>query len=292
MLRSSKRHRFISSALVVILVIVLMSVTAKERERLTLFEGMVWDALRPMQQGVAKVRDSVHDVAHLFVRMGELRRENAHLFNELQRLQGLENALMETRRENNRFRHLLGFKERTGVEGIAAQVVARNPNNWFSTVTLNRGANHGVRRDMVVVTAQGLVGRVSEVAPQTAKVMLITDPESGVGGLIQRSRDTGVVLGQTGDRARVIMKLFSPESAPLVGDKVITSGLGMVFPKGLSIGEVVSVETGDYGLVSYVEIEPAVDLDRLEEVLIIAVNVDGADPGPWGSSSHTAGDAS
>jgi rod shape-determining protein MreC len=187
---------------------------------------------------------------------------------------------------------LLGFKERTGVEGIAAQVVARNPNNWFSTVTLNRGANHGVRRDMVVVTAQGLVGRVSEVAPQTAKVMLITDPESGVGGLIQRSRDTGVVLGQTGDRARVIMKLFSPESAPLVGDKVITSGLGMVFPKGLSIGEVVSVETGDYGLVRYVEIEPAVDLDRLEEVLIIAVNVDGADPGPWGSSSHTAGDAS
>ena len=148
-----------------------------------------------------------------------------------------------------------------------AQVYARGPSSWFKTVLINKGEDDGVTKDMAVVTSEGVVGRVIEVSADTAKVLLIIDTNSAVDVILQRTRAQGILEGKIEDAC--ILKYVQKNEEVQAGDKVITSGLGGIFPKGLVVGTVTNVDRRRPGIFQYIEVAPAVDLSRLEEVLIL-----------------------
>ncbi len=258
-----------SAVIVVLVTVATMSWTAHERQRLSALERLLQEATAPLQAWVHSAALSLdrqvarwREVRSLWATVEVLGREAA-------RVAELDHRLAELAAENQRLRALLDFAGTLEVDYIAAQVTGRNPDNWFHTLTVNRGQEHGVEVGDTVVTSQGLVGRVTAVTARTASVMLILDPDSGVGCMVQRTRDAGVVLGRAGDREFLHMKMFFRQADVVPGDKVVTSGLSQVFPKGLLIGTVVSVGPDETGLVKTARLSPAVDFDRLEEVLIV-----------------------
>jgi rod shape-determining protein MreC len=151
-----------------------------------------------------------------------------------------------------------------------AEVVGTDPNPYLRYITINVGAQQGVEAGMPVVSSgAALVGRVSQVAPRTAKVQLLTDGDSAVASLIQRTRVTGLVTGQPDGSLRMDYVAQSEELDVGVGDIVLTSGLGGAMPKGLVIGQVSDVERAPYEMFQPILVRPAVDFSRLELVLVI-----------------------
>lgn len=196
-----------------------------------------------------------------------LREENKKLRN---RLELLSRKLEETKTicdENLRLQGLLDFKKSVPYATIPAQVIARDPSNWSNSLVIDRGSNHGIRQNMAVLSTRGLVGRVAAVGKYSSKVLLITDPNSKVGVLIQRNRQGGVLVGRPDGRCRMIY--ISLDSDVSRGDKVITAGLGAVFPKNILIGEVMGVYKEPGRIYKYAIVKSAQELSRLEEVLCI-----------------------
>lgn len=239
------------------------------------FRTAVAEVLRPFQLVVARTAAALNDGTSYLTGYKRTKDENLALRKELDSLRHLQTQVEELRQENERLRALLGFERASGLEGVsrslAALVIARNSDTWFSSVVINRGARDGVREGAPVVTAQGLVGRVTRVTPNSSTVMLITDPQSGVGAMIQRqsSRAMGVAMGRGMLEDRLEMKFFSRDADVRRNDKVVTSSLSQVFPKGIPIGTVISVTSNGDGLVKYASIRPSVDFNRLEEVLVL-----------------------
>ncbi|MGE5560637.1 MAG: rod shape-determining protein MreC [Chloroflexota bacterium] len=267
MLRS---RPLILSLVAVVLIISLMSVTTRERERVSQVEEKVIEALAPLEAGLHVISDWIEARVQSVAELGRLRADNARLRAELERLTALETEYWDLRNENERMKSLLDFKQESPHRLVAAQVIGRNADNWFSSITINRGSDVGVAKDMPVITTAGLVGRVVKVTPHTATVMLLLDPSSGAGGMVQRSGDAGIVIGQGTDKTSpIVINLFARDADVMVGDTIITSGLGGTFPKGLLIGQVEQVSLHDYGLYRAATIKPAADFGRLQEVMVV-----------------------
>ena len=152
-----------------------------------------------------------------------------------------------------------------------ATVVGRDLGTWTSTIIINRGTADGITKEMPVVTPQGLVGNVVSVYTNAAKVQLILDARSAVGTLVQRpeSRVAAIVEGSSTTQLMPRMVNIARDADIIKGDKLITSGFGGIYPKGLLIGEVVDIVNEEGGLLKYAILKPAVDFDRLEEVFVI-----------------------
>lgn len=170
-----------------------------------------------------------------------------------------------------RYEHLrsdLGFVQKAQPRLLAADLVTRRPDPKFDTLVISRGSGDGVHVDSVVTTKMGLVGRVFETTPTTASVLLITDQNSGVGARVQRaqSRATGVIKG---DNTSSLSMIYLPQAADIKpGDKIVTSGLGGIFPPGLVIGTVKTVRADTGNSLKIATITPQVDPDTLEEVYV------------------------
>ena len=202
-----------------------------------------------------------------YVDLRDLRQENLRLQREAGVLQRRIDQLEEQALETQRLQGLLAMRETSLAKFVAARVVGKDATNWFKTILIDRGTQAGLRRNLPVVAPDGLVGRVVEVTPSTAKVQLITDPVSASGALMQRTRVTGIVTGNLGTGLRV---RYLPLLADVVvGDEVVTSGMGGVFPKGIPVGRVTAVERKSGALFQEAALQPKVDLGRLEEVLIV-----------------------
>lgn len=184
--------------------------------------------------------------------------------------QGKERFLFEMEEENKRLRRLLDLKEQSSYEGLASSVIAREPSNWFQTLLLDRGERSGVKKDSIVVTPEGLVGRVIKVNKNSSQVLLITDPGSEIGALVQRTRIQGVIQGRKRD---LILKYLPLEADVREGDLVLTSGLeGGLFPKGLAIGRIKKIEPPHpQDLFLKIVVIPEVNLSSLEEVLLLKI---------------------
>jgi len=150
---------------------------------------------------------------------------------------------------------------------IPAEVIASSPSAWFRTIVINKGHRDGLNKGMPVVTWEGVVGRVMRTSPGSSIILLIVDRNSSVDVLVQRTRARGIVEGDGASRCQL---RYVPRTDDIqAGDRIITSGLGGIFPKGLSLGEAVMVEQKDYGLFHVVEVRPSADFSRLEEVMVI-----------------------
>lgn len=210
-----------------------------------------------------------------YLALQDVREENRQLRKEVEFLQGQNNYLREAAAATQRLESILGFKQKTLPDTVAAQVIGRDATNWYRGIILNKGQQDGVQPDMGVITPAGVVGRVVKSTASTSVVLLVSDPNNAIAGLIQRTRDEGIVEGTRSGRAR--LKYIPLLSSIHAGDRVVTSGLAGAFPRGLAIGTVTQIEKQEGDLFQSAEVEPEVDLTKLDEVLVIRAPYEEAD---------------
>ena len=202
-----------------------------------------------------------------YLALQHAREESQGFRQQIARLQE-ENALLrESAAAASRLRDVLALKERLPYPTLAAQVVGRDPTNWYRSVIINKGAKEGLTVDMGVVSPAGVVGRIVKVYDHLSIVLLIIDQNNAVTGLVQRTRDEGIVEGTERGLARI--KYLPLLSTVKVGDQVVTSGLAGGFPRGLPVGTITKIERREAELFLLAEIAPDGDLTKIEEVLII-----------------------
>lgn len=195
------------------------------------------------------------------------RQENMTLQKEVALLKEANNRYLEYKQENKRLRRLLEFKEEASVMVVPAQVIGKDTSSWFKTVIIDKGFGDSIKKNQAVVTHQGVVGHIIDLTPNTARVLLVCDQNSSVSVLLQQERAEGIMVGGQGWRCKI--NYLARTANAQVGDVVITSGLGGIFPKGLRAGRITKIEKKNYGLFQSAEVQPYVDFSKLEEVLII-----------------------
>jgi len=245
----------------------LMNITGKPENGPSFWEIVLYKCAQPAIELFSAVRQWSEDFLVIFYSKKALLEENKALRQELESLKVLQARLKEAEKENTRLKDLLQFKESSAGEYKVAKVIGRNPQKWFSTLTVSLGTSDGVMQDAPVVSRSGLVGRILFSYDQTSTVLLLSDAESGAGAIINRSRDYGVVLGGHGPD-RLVMRFFSRDADVIPGDLVLTSGMGSVYPAGILIGKVIKVYTPKPGLVKECYVKPATDFQHLEEVMV------------------------
>ena len=264
---TSQTRKFLIPILIFLLALSLISANLHSRENMSFFESLVVGITSPVQKVVRGIIGGVGSVWRGYFFLFGLQEENKDLKQELQELKFQVNKYREADLANQRLRALLNFKKSIPTPLMPAELVAFDPSGWFQTILIDKGKNDGVVQDMAVVSAEGLVGRVIGVSGRHAKVLLILDGNSAVDALIQRTRARGVLQGL--GRNRCLLKYVQRNEDVQVGDQVITSGMGGVFPKGILLGKVQEVIRVYSGLFQRVEVEPAVNFSRLEEVMVV-----------------------
>jgi rod shape-determining protein MreC len=229
--------------------------------------NVVLRIISPPQRAVHWVSKSIRTFFEHHVLLVDLKKENLRLRGEVHHLRRENDELREAAHTVERLQHLLLFKKLVPAAMIPAEVIAYSPSAWFRTIVINKGLRDGVQKGMPVVTWEGVVGKVMRTSPGSSVILLVIDRNSSIDVLVQRTRTRGIVEGDGGSRCQ--LRYFPRTDDIQVGDLIITSGLGGIFPKGLSLGETSKVEKKDYGLFQVVEVRPSVDFSRLEEVMVI-----------------------
>ncbi|HEX9093145.1 MAG TPA: rod shape-determining protein MreC [Coriobacteriia bacterium] len=193
-----------------------------------------------------------------------LKKQNEQL---KERLAELEEAKLEA----DRLRELVKFATAQDLATVGARVIGRPVASWDHSIIIDRGTDNGVQVGAAVIAAGGLVGQVVEATGGDAKVRLITDTDSGVAVLVQRTRAEGVVRGSV--EGALTLDFVGKEQMPVEGDVLVTSGMGGAFPKGLVVGEVSSVTAPQVDLFPAVDVKTRVAIDRIEEVLVMTVQL-------------------
>ncbi len=250
----------------ILLALLFYSVNLRHREKTTVLERGVLLLTAPLQRGMDWGWDLCSGWWNDYLWLIDTKRENLRLQAENRRLRAKLDGMEEIRLANERLRRLLDFRQGVDLPALPAQVIGEDASSWFRTVVIDKGTSDGVREGMPVVAAEGAVGRVIKTAAKSCRVLLVTDASSAVASLIQRNRTRGVCRGE-GDT--LSLEFASRRSDIEVGDQIITSGTGGVFPKGLLLGKVTQVSTDGFGLFQNVVLAPAVDFSRLEEVLVL-----------------------
>lgn len=223
----------------------------------------------PVQKALLRISGAAASVWDDYIYLVGLKRDNDALRRRVARLMEENNRLKEELRLNARLRRILSFRKRTSPRTVASEILGFSGlagGGWTRTITLDKGSADGIGIDMPVLSPDGVVGRIIDTTRHTAVALLLTDPRSNIDVLVQRTRVKGVVEGN--GSGGLTLKYVTEIDDVRPGDKVITAGLSGIFPKGLVIGEVTTVEKGGDNFFKYIEVEPGVDIMRLEEVLI------------------------
>ena len=262
---------------------------ARGRFSMPFSSAAVITALAPFQRAASWAGDCVQGMASNVREIMEVHEQNRMLRSEVEELRIQNVKANEYAAENIRLRELLSYKHSAmQFDLVMARVIGREPATWTRMIVIDRGTQHGVQKNMAVVTSHGLVGAVTEAGPISSKVELILDPRAAAGALIQRSRVAGVVKGTPDDSMNPRLVNVPKNEDIVVDDIVVTSGFGGIFPKGIMIGKVTSVKNDGGGLLQYAVINPAVDFQRLEDVAVIVASRE-APPEPLAPPSQTPG---
>ena len=262
--------------LLLLFALVLMSMRTKQRKGVELLDAILMEISFPFQKAATLVIKTVQGTFQHYVFLVNLGKENRMLREKIAQLQEENHRMKEMKLANERLRQLLQFRERNSPSMIGAEVMGRDPSSWFKSVTIDKGDRDGVKKGMAVISPTGVIGQVLKVAPDYAVVLLITDYNSAVDCIVERSRAKAIVEGKGENRCQLKYLLRAEEVA--VGDIVVTSGLAGNFPKGLMVGEVQKVDKKGHGVFQYAELVPSVDMTRLEEVFVIMEPLQPAHP--------------
>ena len=222
----------------------------------------------PIQTGLAKASRATFGLWSTYLDWKNVRAENRRLREEVQelRVQGLR--VVETDDENRRLRRLLALQEHLPLTTLSGEVIAREWGGWIRSLTVNRGRGDNVPRLTAVISPNGLIGRVVDVRPGVSIVQVLTDPTSTVGAHVLRTRTPGIVEGDP--RGTLRFKFMARDGASIQsGDVLVTAGQGGLFPRGIPIGTVRSIDNRGAALFHYAELTPTVDFARVDEVLLV-----------------------
>ena len=271
------KHPFLYALIrrgIVLLLLALMALTIYEQSSGTLIspESTLARVLAPVQSLVSGMTQGISGYLYRV----KLRSNIEYEYNQL-KAQNDELVLRsllyeELEEENTRLRALLGeYETRAEMNPVLARVIASESGNYFSTFTINKGKKDGVDTQMAVITSEGLIGYTYEVFDTTAKVITVIDDQASLAALIESSRDQGAVKGTLGSTGEPLCRMYylSADSVPRPGDRVITSGVGVSFPKGLLIGYVRESTRAIEDNKHYIVVEPAADFEHIENVLVL-----------------------
>ncbi|MFT3707307.1 MAG: rod shape-determining protein MreC [Archangium sp.] len=226
----------------------------------------------PVQSMFTSVFDGIGSVGGGYVALRGAHQEAQECRVSLAEAHAELNSLKEAQAENLRLRAMLAYTEDTIDSEIVARVIGLNPSAQFNSIRINRGENDGVRVGMPVVTPEGVVGHVVRSVGTSADVMLITDPNSHIGGVVQRTRVRATASG-AGPARPLSVDIVRREDDVKDGDVVVTAGTDGIFPRGLRVGIVRAPERPTVGMFLKGTLEPTVDLSRVEEVIILPVTM-------------------
>ena len=277
MVEFGRRNRvLLASGCLLLVSLLLFSVSVRSWPERDPVRRLLLDGLAPLQIAFTWVQQSVGGIWFGYIDLVNTRRINRQLGERIAVLEREVVRLAELGQANERLEDLLRFRSLLTGPVSAARVIGRDPLPWFRTLMLDRGERDGVRRGMAVLAPQGVVGQIAEVSSRAARVLLLTDRNSGIDAIIQRNRARGIVQGALEEGC--YMNYLPPDENVLVGDRVLTSGLDGIFPKGVRIGEVTAVSPRHRGLLQAAIVRPSVPLGRLEEVLIVDPTVQVGEP--------------
>jgi rod shape-determining protein MreC len=240
--------------------------SGNDEEKTRLIRIWAVGVVTPMERTLVWVQNTSGGLWHNYFYLRGVRAENRQLKEQIEHMRLEQVRLAEDAAQARRLQTLLAFKEQFISRTVAAQVIGSSGSDHSRIVYIDKGENAGIRRDMAVMTSNGIVGKVLLVYPSVSQVLLINDESSGVGALLEKTRLQGVLRGSANGEI-VLERVMSDEQVP-VGETVLTSGGDQIFPKGLPVGTVTKVGKGK-DLFLNIKIKPAADLSQLEEVLVL-----------------------
>jgi rod shape-determining protein MreC len=270
----------------VIVLVALISFSLRDRQNASLPEQIVKDVVGFGQSFFSKPAHYITDVIGNIDGVLNTYAENKKLKTRLSEYAAIQSELADVQAENDSLREIIGKKDDLrAYDPVHATVIARNPDQWEEKIIIDKGHAHGIKKNMAVVTASGLVGKVINTSSTTSTIELLSTENRNfrVSAVVPGDKPAfGLIEGYDQARGELIMKRIDSSFEIEVGDKVISSGLGGIFPKGLSIGEITEVSTDDYGLTKLAYIRPAAKFSMLDHVIVAlrkSETVDGTDGG-------------
>lgn len=274
-----KHLNLIVLAALLALTLSLLVSNLKEKTYLNLFEKAVLTVMGPVQGAIEWGVTGGYGLWDSYIYLVGVREENRDLRRRVDKLAFENTQLVERLKRYKRIDGLISFPRLSSIPYEVVRVIGRDTTGRVRVITVNKGSDHGLAEKMPVITHRGLVGRVVRVSRWASKVLLITDVRSAVDALTQESRDTLVAVGS--NAAEIDARYLSAGADVRDGDRVISSGLGGVFPKGLLIGFLTDIKPAGDSLFVSARLKPAVDLEKIEEALVLkdtgAVRISGGD---------------
>ncbi len=257
----------------IILLVALIGFSLNNRQQLSWPEQLVKDTTGWFQSVFHQPAQLVAGFFENVDEMKDLYSENARLKARLDEYVELSIEANELRDENDRLRNILDKQDDlSDMNPIQATVIARSPDRWNEMITVNKGAQHGVKQDMAVITPDGMLGRVKFTAQFTSSVQLLSgmDRTNRISAVVSgKEKVFGLIEGYDPDKQALLFKRIPFDVEVKKGEKVVTSGLGGVFPEGLVIGEIIEVQSDEYGLTQTALIKPAADFYDIDHVVIV-----------------------
>jgi len=260
------RHRsFLILLSVIAAQILLLSVQITRNNHVRLIRYWAVETFDPLERSLGGLTNFASTAYRTYRHLWRAEQENQELHLQLVAAQGQIQRLGELAGEAERLRTLLDFKNQLTFQTVAAEVIASSPGENSNAIFIDKGADSGLTTDLAVITPEGVVGKILAIFPHSAQVLLVTDPSSGVGVTLAQSRVQGILKGDVNSFCNV--HYVMNEEVVNRGEPVVTSGLDLIYPKGLPVGTVVNV--GDGNIYKSITVKPAVDLNRLEMVLVV-----------------------
>ena len=254
----------------VILFCVAAAVFTVDRAHPTFIENTFGFIIVPLQKFNTSAADWIEDKANYFKDIERLKNENSELKEQIL-LQNAELSQMEyIKNENDKLTSLLLMDNKyTDFSTIGARIIAKDPGNWYNNFIIDKGSSDGLKKNMAVLSGDGLVGRIKECGKNYSKVVAIIDDSNSVSGQSVRTEDVGYVTGDLSNTGSCKMEYINFNAEIIEGDEIVTSNLSTIFPPGLKIGYVKEIHTDTNGLTKYARIEPVADFQHLDNVLVV-----------------------
>lgn len=263
----NKYRSIIIASILVVIIFIVLSIVLKSSGETSFFRKIVLEIVVPSENVINSVLEDIHDGWGRYIFLVGLEEENKKLKKKISSLASEVRTYSETHLECMRLRKLLNLQESFQSQTIAARVIGRERSSIFKTILLDKGSSNGLKVGLPVVAVGGVVGRIIDVSWNVSKVLLFIDYNSNIDALVQNARAQGILQG-SGSKGCVLKYVQRLENVN-VGDAVVSSGLAGVFPKGLLLGTVISVDKEETSLFQKISVAPSVDVSKLEEVLVI-----------------------
>ncbi len=270
LINESSKTKIVNNTIVAILAIYGISQKRFDLNEPTLFHQLVTEVISPVQEGLSNSKKSLSAFWENYLLIVNTSKENHVLKKQISRLESDLTTMEEVRKENLRLKRLLSYSDEMSQQRVMAQVVGWDSANEFKVIRLNKGKKNGIKVMAPVITDHGLVGYVYRVTDNFSDVLTILDQNNRVDVMVERTRTHGIVEGVF--NFKCTLKYIMRNEPVEVGDKLITAGVGGIYPKGIKVGMITDITKENFGMTLNVEVIPSVDFDKLEEVLVLIPN--------------------